>query len=374
MRLTRLGIGVVALAAASTIGGIGAGLPTLTAVGLALIVLTVVAAVMVSEVPQVRLGRLASPPEVARGLPAEVRLQFTSTSRGRPRTMTVIETVDGLDHITTVGPLAPEGSVDVTYAVPTQRRGIVISGPLVVRHLDPFGLVVADRRFGGTCIVRVRPRRVPLRLLPAGRRRELEGPTRERSEGSTAFHQLRSYAPGDDLRRIHWRSTAKYGDLLVKQMVDTTQPELVVVLDNRAEAIDVDDFEEAVDIAASLVAAAESEGYPADLVFTVDDASDGDGRRMPDLDRLTAVKTVDGASLASLADRLRVRGHGLVVVTGEPSGRDLVTLATLARGAAPTYLVSVQGARSGPFVPPRGMRGVACRDVIDFMTQWGAYR
>lgn len=374
MRLTPLGVGAVVLAVLAALGGVVAGLPLLTAVGLALAVLAGVAAVMVSEVPQVRLHRLATPPEVARGRPAEVQLRFTSTSSGRARTMTVIETVDGVDHITTVGPIAPEGSVEVSYAVPTHRRGLVIAGPLVVRHLDPFGLVVADRRFGGTAIVRVRPRRLPIRLLPAGRRRELEGPTRERSEGSTAFHQLREYNPGDDLRRIHWRSTAKYGTLLVKQMVDTTQPELVVVLDNRSEVISEDDFEEAVDIAASLVAAAEAEGYPAELVMAADEDPDAEGRRMPDLDRLTAVRVVSGVPLTALADRLRVRGHGLIVVTGEPSGRDLVTLTALARGAAPAFLVSVQRERYGPLVPPRGMRAFACRDAADFVTQWGGRR
>ncbi|MFV0308916.1 MAG: DUF58 domain-containing protein [Desertimonas sp.] len=374
MRLTPLGVGVLVVAVAGAVVGLVTGTATVTALGIALVVLVGAAAVMVAEVPQVRLDRLASPPEVSRGRAAEVRLHFTSTSRGRPRTMTVIEAVAGVDHITTVGPIPREGSANVAYPVPTSRRGIIIAGPLVVRHLDPFGLVVADRRFGGTCMVRVRPRRLPVRLLPAGRRRELEGPTRERSEGTTAFHQLRPYTPGDDLRRIHWRSTAKHGDLLVKQMVDTSQPELVVLLDNRAEVIGADDFEEAVDIAASLASAAEAEGYPADLVFTADPGLDGDGRRLPDLDRLTAVHTVMGASLAEVADRLRVRGHGLVVVTGEPTGPDLVTLTSLARGASPAFLVSVRRERFSPLVPPRGMRPIACRDAIDFVAQWSERR
>lgn len=369
MRLTPLGWGVLVLAVVALPVGIVAGLAAVTTVALALLVLLAASAILVSEAPQVRLHRQATPPEVPRGGGAEVRLQFVSTSFSRARPMTVIESVDGVDHITTVGPIPPEGAASVAYAVPTHKRGIIVSGPLLVRHLDPFGLIVADRRFGGTSMVRVRPRRLPIRLLPAGRRRELEGPTRERSEGTTAFHQLRPYTPGDDLRRIHWRTTAKHGDLLVKQMVDTTQPELVVVLDNRAEIIGEDDFEEAVDIAASLVAAADAEGYPAELVFTVDAGRDI-ARPLPDLDRLTAVQTVAGESLVELAERLRVRGHGLVVVTGEPTGPDLVTLTSLARGASPAILVSVRGERTAPLVPPRGMRGIACRDAVDFVTQW----
>ena len=104
----------------------------------------------------------------------------------------------------------------------------------------------------------------------------------KRSEGTASFHQLREYVPGDDLRRIHWRSTAKTGDLLVKQMVDTTRPELVVVLDNRTSAIGADDFEHAVEIAASILKAAEDDDFPTTLLFAdgTDDL-DLDGQPIP---------------------------------------------------------------------------------------------
>ena len=82
--------------------------------------------------------------------------------------------------------MTPQGTDHVTYAIPTARRGVVTAGPLVVRSFDPFGLVSADRRFTSTCAVSVRPRRYPLRMLPSGRQRDLEGPTRERSDGSAS--------------------------------------------------------------------------------------------------------------------------------------------------------------------------------------------
>ena len=159
-------------------------------------------------------------------------------------------------------------------------------------------------------------------MLPSGRRRDLEGPTRERSEGTASFHQLREYVPGDDLRRIHWRSTARTGDLLVKQMVDTTRPELVVVLDNRAAAVGADDFEEAVDIVASVVAAAEDDDFPVALVLT-DGSSDvdGDGQRIPPIDRLTAVALGDADSLERLAEVLMARGRSLLVRHRRALGR-----------------------------------------------------
>jgi hypothetical protein len=289
--------------------------------------------------------------------------------------LTAIESVNGEPRIATIGPISAQGAEDISYAVPTNRRGLLTSGPLVVRRFDLFGLVTADRRFGGTCTVRVRPRRYPLRMLPSGRRRDLEGPTRERSEGSASFHQLRQYVPGDDMRRIHWRSTARTGDLLVKQMVDTTRPELVVVLDNRASVIGSDDFEHAVEVAASVLQAAEADDFPTLLLFSDGtDDRDVDGQPIPHLDRLTGVELGTADSLDRLADVLVARGRSLVFVTGEPSGPDLLTITKLAHGFSPAYLVSVVAERHAPLVAPRGMRAIACTDGADFAAHWTGLR
>ena len=375
MRLTRLGWGVGATGVALLGLGIVLGLPVVAAIGAFMLVLTASSMLIVAEVPQVKLARVAVPAEAERGAPAEVRLHFQSTSTKRPRPLTVIETVDGEQRIASIGPMTPQGTDHVTYAIATSRRGVVTAGPLVVRSFDPFGLVSADRRFTSTCTVSVRPRRYPLRMLPSGRQRDLEGPTRERSEGSASFHQLREYVPGDDLRRIHWRSTARTGALLVKQMVDTTRPELVVVLDNRAAAVGADDFEEAVDIVASVVAAAEADDYPVALVLT-DGSSDVDvdGQRIPPIDRLTAVTLGDADSLERLTEVVMARGRSLLVVTGEPSAVDLLSIGKLARGFVPAHLVSVARERDAPLVAAPGTRAIACADAAEFVGLWTAMR
>lgn len=375
MRLTPLGRTVVVVGVALAAGGALVGEPAVVAVAAFLLALVGFAAVLVAEVPDVSVARAAFPTEVDRGGPAEVRLSFRSLSSRRPRPLTVVELVDGRRRIATVGPITPHGADHLTYPVATEHRGLITAGPLVVRRYDPFGLVTAERRFTSTCSVSVRPRRHPLRMLPSGRQRDLEGPTRERSEGTASFHQLRPYQPGDDLRRIHWRSTARTGDLLVKQMVDTTRPELVVVLDNREAPIGAADFEEAVDIAASVVRAAEDEDFPTTLLFA-DGATvaDLDGQPIPALDRLTAVGRTPADSLAPLADVLAGRGRSLVFITGEPSGPDLVTLTKLAHRFIPAYLVSVAAARGAPLVAPRGMVPVACADAVTFAATWTALR
>ena len=371
MRLTKLGRGLAIGGIVLAVAGVPLGVPVVVAVGVFMVALVGCAALLVAEVPDVSVARAAFPPEVDRGGPAEIRLLFRSMSTRRPRPLTVIETVDGQQRIATIGPITAQGTDHITYAVPTGRRGLITAGPLVVRRYDPFGLVTADRRFTSTCTVSVRPRHYALRMLPSGRQRDLEGPTRERSEGTASFHQLREYVPGDDLRRIHWRSTARTGELLVKEMIDTTRPELLVVLDNRSSAISDDDFEHAVDIAASVVRAAEDEDFPATLMFANGEGDlDLDGQPIPAVDRLTSVQLGDDDSLAQLADVIVSRGRSLVFVTGEPSGADLVTLAKLAVGFKPAYLVSVVAERSDPIVAPRGMRAITCGDPDEFVHLW----
>jgi uncharacterized protein (DUF58 family) len=375
VRLTALGAGTLAVAAATVVAGVLLGIPAAVAVGVFLVALVACGALIVIEVPNVHVARAAFPTEVQRGDPAEVRLRFRSTSARRARQFSIIETIDDERRVATVGPISPQGNDHLNYAVSTARRGLVVAGPVTVRRFDPFGLVTAERRFSSTCTISVRPRRYPLRMLPTGRHRDLDGPTSERSEGSATFHQLREYVPGDDLRRIHWRSSARVGKLQVKQLVDTTRPELVVILDNRASAIEPGDFEHAVDIAASVVQAALDEDYPTLLLFA-DETSDPDasGHTIAAVDRLTAVALGRSDSLADLAQAIVARGRSLVFVTGEVSEHDLVTLGKLTRGFSPAYLVSVVAERRSPVVPPRGMQVVACADGAEFAELWGAAR
>lgn len=381
MRLTTLGTGVLASGLVLTTAGVVLGLPACIAAGAVSLALVAIGLVFVAGTPDLTIGRLASPPEVARNSPAEVRLTVASASVLR-RATRLIERVDGEDRFVEVGRLDPGGTV-IAYPVDTSRRGVIVAGPLIARRRDPFGLVVASTRFGGSCAVRIRPRVHHLRMLPSGRQRDLEGPTRERSEGTASFHQIREYEVGDDLRRIHWPTTARAGALMVKQMVDTTRPELVVVLDNRRVAMTGSDFEEAVDIAASMLRAAENEGFPTTLLFT-DGRGDSsatpgwspsvDWPTVPHLDRLTEVHQGDRDTLALLGEQIRARGRSLVYVTGEPTGSDLAAVARIAGGFSPAYLVSVAGVRGGPLVPPPGMTAIPCATAAGFVTAWRAGR
>jgi uncharacterized protein (DUF58 family) len=152
----------------------------------------------------------------------------------------------------------------VTYALPTDRRGEIPVGPLRLVRADPFGLARRVREYGERQTLLVRPRTVALPLMPSGRNHHLEGPTTDTAPaGTVTFHALREYVVGDDLRHIHWRSSARTGTLMVRQLVDASLPQTTIVIDTNENAYaDADDFELAVDAAASVAAGAAAASFP----------------------------------------------------------------------------------------------------------------
>ena len=375
MRLTPVGRALVVACVVLIPAGLLLGLAALVALAVAGLALVLLAVMAVVETPAMGVSRSVSPPEVERDTPASVTLQFRTSPRRRPRPFTVIETVAGQRRVASMPPL-PAGKVTpLVYELDTSRRGTVTAGPMLLRRMDPFGLVVAERKLSSSVSVAVRPRRHHLRMLPTGRQRDLEGPTREVSEGSASFHQLREYVPGDDLRHIHWKTSARTGTLVVKQLVDTTKPEVVVIVDNRRASVGERDFEEIVEIAASVIHAAEQDGFPAQLLFADGSDDSGDaGVTLAPLDRLTDVRLADQDSLVQLAEALRARGRSLVFVTGELSAGDLTLVARIARGFSPAYLVSVVGERTVPFVAPPGVVGLSSASAREFVAQWSSLR
>lgn len=374
MRLTPLGSGLLATSGVLLVAGFALRLGLLIGLALGFVLLVLFAATIVAESPAVSVSRTVSSHEVERSAPARVTLGFRALRR-RQGSFTVLETVAGEPRVATMPAVDRGRTLHLTYDLDTSRRGTVNAGPMVLRRSDPFGLVVADRSVSGTASVLVRPRRHHIRMLPTGRQRDLEGPTREVSAGATSFHQLREYVPGDDLRHIHWRTSARTGSLVVKQLVDTTKPEVVVIADNRASAVGEEDFEEIVEIAASLLHAADQDGFPSLLLFADGSNAPSLGAAsLPHLDRLTDVCLSDSDSLLTLADALRARGRSLVFLTGEPPARDLTVIARIARGFHPAFLVSVASQREVPFVAPPGLTAIAVKGAAEFAAHWGALR
>lgn len=129
--------------------------------------------------------------------------------------------------------LPPYGTRSWTVRTRCQRRGLYRLGPLELRAGDPFGCFLAGRRVAGGREVLVLPATEPLPdfHLPS---RDLPGGARTRAASFSSSAQassIRDYVPGDPVNRIHWRSTARLGRLIVKEVEHEPTADVWLALD-----------------------------------------------------------------------------------------------------------------------------------------------
>jgi len=180
--------------------------------------------------------------------------------------------------------LAPSGVHEEAFAVRTERRGVIAVGPATTRRGDPLSIYSRDVPWTGVTEILVRPPMVPLDSLGAGLLRDLEGVSTDAvSQSDLAFHALREYVPGDDLRHVHWRSSAKASQLLVRQYLDTRRSHATIVVDDaRSSWATDDDFETAMSVAASIAVRAVLDEFEATFVCGDQASSGSDGTRALD--------------------------------------------------------------------------------------------
>jgi uncharacterized protein (DUF58 family) len=271
--------------------------------------------------------------------------------------------------------LRPSGTTEVTYPVPTERRGVVSLGPLRVGRRDPFGLARVQRAFGDTGKVWVYPKLHPMAAVPAGSTRNLDGLAEKVPHGSITFDTLREYVIGDDLRHVHWRTSARIGELMVRERVDTSRPRLAVLVDDRAAVYRDDSFEEVCEAAASIVAAAVRANLTARLVFAsgvVLPVAAGSARYLDLLAEATlhSDEELGRAGLVGVAERLRGQqaGDTLVCLTGRMDAGDLGVLVGL-RAGYPSILAGLFGPQDQQ-VADVGLRLLVARDATEFVKLW----
>jgi uncharacterized protein (DUF58 family) len=223
-----------------------------------------------------------------------------------------------------------------TYRLPTSRRGTYTVGPVEVPKADPFGLCRRVRALGEPQVISVHPRVMALRPLPTGTSRNLEGPSSDMSpQGTVTFHRLREYVVGDDLRTVHWPSTARAGKLVVRHYVDTAQPYTVVLVDLNPAVYSPETFEEAMDVTASVAACMSSGRAPVQIRTTAGERVGGHAQRDPAalVDYLTDLAPSATGSLSNQLLPLRRDrgGSALVVVTGMLEAASLPAIASLSR-------------------------------------------
>lgn len=158
------------------------------------------------------------------------------------------------------------------FEIPTDRRAVVPVGPAQSIQGDPFGLTGRGAVWTDELELYVHPRTVSLPGRQSGFVHDLEGhPTSRLTASDISFHALREYVPGDDRRHVHWKSSARTGQLMVRQFEETRQSRVVVAVDvAESSHASQDEFELAISAAASVVLQAFREDNPLGLVTSTE--------------------------------------------------------------------------------------------------------
>ncbi|GAB3158510.1 hypothetical protein GCM10027290_61910 [Micromonospora sonneratiae] len=300
--------------------------------------------------PALVVDRVVVPDRVRRGEPAESVIDVVS----RGRTGRVLRLSDGVWDADGRAAAAPATSevfarpglpARVRLGLPTSRRGVFRVGPLRVGRADPLGLWSALRPVGSTQQLIVWPNWHAMAASAIGRTAQIEASRDPQHRESITFHTLREYVSGDDLRHIHWRTTARMGTLMVRRHEGASVARLVLLIDDRASSYaDPDSFEEAVEVAASVLVSAMNDGRRVAVVSAAEPTRDPATSVVAGLDLLATTRLVSpGAPDDQIQAQLRLRplGDALLVITGFASN---VTLA----GPLASRYHSVQTAVLGP--------------------------
>lgn len=334
-------------------------------------------ALWVVRKPNLAITRTVEPSHVTRGEVSLALLRVKNQGRLVISSAIAEDTCGDANVGVAIPRLVPGATTSETYQLPTTRRAVLQIGPLTVVRQDPFSLWRTSQRLGATASLWVRPRVHPLGALPSGVTRSLDGPDRDGlPHGSIAFHALREYVPGDDLRHIHWRSSARLNTLMVKDHVDTSLPRVMLVLDTAVSSHSPEAFEEAVEVAASLATCISEARLGLRLITT--DGKACNLRGLPAdaqevLDLLAGVSLVGERTLALTASRLAAerRGDILLVVTGTPSSDDVLATGGLAsRFSRGTIVLVSPDAGTVDIATPSHVRVLRVGRAAEFASQW----
>lgn len=382
MALTRRGWSLLGAAAGLLVAARLLGTPELAAFGLASLVLLGLGTLRVRSLhPALAVTREVRPARLHVGGEGRVDLLVTNTWSHSTPVLPVTEALgDSRRAARLLLPrLLPGQGARAAYRVPTTRRGRYSIGPLLVDISDPFGLTHRARRVGAADQITVCPRVRDILPPPdaAGARVaaaesvRAHAPTPEGDE----FLTLRDYEVGDDLRKVHWKSTARTGELVIRQDEAWREPQAVVVLDTRPGAHDGQSFECAVESVASVAARLARSGRRFEVVTSAG-AILGRSRRGTVallMDRLAVIQPGGGERLLAAAEdaRRRARGALLVVVTGELAPPGTSVLARLAATGA-VVLVVTRGDVSTTSTARGRFAVVDGRDATGFPASWNA--
>ncbi|MGN7800861.1 DUF58 domain-containing protein [Leifsonia sp. 22587] len=223
-------------------------------IGATLVAALVIAVAFVFGRSTYRVGIELNPRRVVAGDRALGRLTVAN-SGSRPVLPTRMEVPVGEGQADfTIPRLAPGAETEELFAVPTARRALILAGPALSVRGDALGLLRRTNQWTDRIELFVHPRTVRLAATARGLVRDLEGQTTKLiTDSDLAFHALRTYEPGDDIRNVHWRTSARTGQLMVRQYQETRRSQLLLAFDaERSRFASDDEFELGVAVMASI--------------------------------------------------------------------------------------------------------------------------
>lgn len=355
------------------------GYPAVIVVAVMPVLLVITAFLMVGRRPGGNLRRAVEPTQLTRGEPARALITSINNRVTPTGSVEAIDTVAGQPVQLVIPPVPPRREVTVDYRFIPLRRGELQLGPVTLERRDPWGLFIRRASVSAQMTVLVHPRVLPVEISLSGNRIGQEGGAADRDVlGSNQFHTLREYVVGDELRHIHWRSSARTGKLMVKQLVDNPLPRALVLLDNDIRSYNTAmDYEQAVDVAASIGSAVVEAGLPVTLRTTGEDTA-VQILRMEDLTRLLdALALTDAKSISGQPTPLRqlllaTKSTQFFLVTGARTA--LVPSAIGALSLVGEGTVVRVGQTGGTTRPRRGMvfhDVLTCEDMVTPLSAGG---
>jgi uncharacterized protein (DUF58 family) len=371
VRLTRRGVCTAVAAVVLVVLGLVAGYPLFVTLG-AVAAGAVVAAIGVAgRRPHVEVVRELLPDRVERGGRAGLLLRVHNPGTRRQTGFTAVDRV-GPDRVrVAVRPLPAGSEQSYLNELPTGRRGRHEVGPLTLLRADALGLGRSEVFLGDTSTLWVYPRTHPVSVVAGGLPlHHHDGEATETSpRGSLDIREVRPYQPGDEVRHLHWKATARTGTLMIRDYADPHQPRFTVLLDDR-RAIPGPEFEEAVELAASLVVAAAGADHRCRLVTpggTDVGTTSGSDAVHRYLEALCLVARAGEPGLPLVPGALARDGGGtLVVISSAVTTDDRAALA----GLRPRYEDVLAVALGVAVATVPGVRVLRATGAVDALRQW----
>jgi Protein of unknown function DUF58 len=343
---TTRGTSFLAAGLAAAIAGLALGERDLVSVGALLFILPLLSALAAGRA-RYRLSctRQVSPARVPAGHTTHVSVRLENVSR-LPTGLLLAE--DAIPYALGTRPryvldgVERGGVRELNYPLRSDLRGKFTIGPLEVRIADSFGLVELGRSFATTSTLVVTPKVVPLASTAIGASWVGEGDGRTRAAAAAGEDDVvpRAYRDGDELRRVHWRSTARYGELMVRREEQRWRNRAMLLLDTRRNAHAgsgiTSSFEYAVGAAASIGVHVARGGMDGQLITDAGPVAAAGMFEDVLLDSLAVIKTSRRTELSGGLAAVRAAGGGLlIVIAGRLSAAAARQLAATRRDGGP---------------------------------------